>query len=262
MAAPIKNMFQEVKLELHKVLLLNIFLESAIVFLGAHLILSIFSMKLWYSAVLGVVYFGVRFWHESNKFNLKNIEERNPDLKEMLRTAADNQNDDTLMAHALFHEVLEKMRRVSSGTFINMDIIIKRVTVLFVLSIILVSLAFFNINIAKFADPLAKPIGAFTDFINRLGPGELKEEAIDLGDDSLYGVARMADLSAEELNLQINPSLNQIDFSNVEDPDALGNSIKDFPGEAEAVSDASYTAGLEDVADRKTAAEYAQEINK
>lgn len=259
---PISSMFQEVKYELLKVLLLNVFLESAIVFLACHLILSIFSMPLLYSGVVAALYFVLRFWLQSRKFNLKRIEERNPDLREMLRTANDNQDNDTLMAHALFHEVLSKMQGVSSGTFIDMSIVVRRIGALFVLSVILVSLAFFNVNIAKFENPLAKPFGQIGDFVRGLG-GELPEqEEINLDDDGLYGDARMADLSEEELRLQINPSLSQVDFTNVENPDDLQDNIKDFPGAAEAVRDESYAGGLEDVADRKAAAEYSQQVNK
>jgi len=260
MTRPITNMFEEIKYELLKVLLLNVFLESAVVFLGAHLLLSIFSMPLLYSGVVGATYFGLRFWFESKKFNIKRIEDRNPSLKEMLRTANDNQENDTLMAHALFADVLKKMRKVSSGTFINMNIILKRIGTIFVLSIVLVSLAFFNIDIGQFENPLQQPLSKAGQFLKGLTGKELPQEEIDLGDDSLYGDARMADLSQEQLDLQINPSLNQIDFSNLEDPDALGDTIEDFPGQAAAVQDGSYTGGLEDIADRKAAAEYAQQV--
>lgn len=262
MAKPIKNMFEEVKYELLKVLLLNVFLEAAVIFLAAHLVLSIFSMPLIYSGVIAAAYFGYRFYTESVKFNLKHIEERNPHLKEMLRTAADNQEADSLMAHALFAEVLKKMRKVSSGTFINMEIILKRVGAIFVLSIVLVSLAFFNIDIARFDNPLQQPLDRAGQFFRGLTGEELPQEEIDLGDDSLYGEARMADLSQEELDLQINPSLNQVDFTNIEDPDLSSETIEDFPGEAVAVQDESFARGLEDIADRKAAAEYAQQINR
>lgn len=255
---PINSMFAEVKYELLKVVLLNVFLETAVIFLATHLFLSIFSMPLYYSGLVAVLYFSIRFFRQSKQFNLKRIEERNPELKEMLRTANDTQEDDTLMAHALFAEVLQKMRKVSSGTFLSFDIILKRVGAIFILSIILVSLAFFNIDIAKFSNPLEKPLARAGEFIKGLTGQEVSAEGVDLADDGLYGDARSAQLSEDELNLKINPGLNQIDFSNLEDPDALGENIKDFPGEAQAVNDESYAAGLEDVADRKAAAEYAQ----
>ena len=263
MAAPIKKLFEEVRYEVLKIVLLNTFIDAAILFLAAHLIFSVFSMPLAYSGVLAALFFIGQFWRKSAEFNLKNIEKNNPELKEMLRTANDNLDQESLMAEALFQEVITKMRRVSSGTFLDLNKLLKKVGVLFVLSIILVSLAFFNVSIAKFHDPFAAPLAKAGNFFKDLvGEGELPEETITLDEDGLYGKAQMADLGEDELNLQINPSINQIDFSNVEDPDALGDSIEDFPGAAEAVRDESYTEGLEDIADRKTAAQYAQQINK
>jgi hypothetical protein len=262
MAKPITSMFTEVKYELTKILLLNVFFETAIVFLAIHLIFSVFSMSIWYSVIVAIIFFGARFWRGARQFNLKRIEDKNPELREMLRTASDNQGEDNLMAHALFHDVLKKMRKVSSGTFLDMNKLVKRIGVIFVLSVVLVSIAFFNLNVAKFEDPLKVPVNALGDLFRNFRGGELHQEEIDLGDDSLYGEARMADLSAQELQLRINPSLNEIDFSNLEDPDRLGDSIEDYPGEAEAIRDTSYTEGLEDVIDRKTAAEYSQEVKK
>ncbi len=256
----IKSMFDEVQYELLKVLLLNVFLESAILFLVIHLILSIFSMPLLFSGVLAAIYFGARFYFQSRSFDLKRIEEKNPEIREMLRTANDNQESNTLMAQALFTEVLEKMRKVSSGTFINIEMILKRIGAIFVLSILLVGLAFFNIDIAKFDNPLAGSFSAAGNFIDGLRGEAPSQEGVELADDSLYGDPRMATLGDEELNIEIKQGLNQVDFSNLEDPDLSQGNIKDFPGQSEAVADGSFEGGLDDVADRKAAAEYAQQV--
>lgn len=263
MARPINTLFDEVKYELLKILLLSVFLEAAIVFLGTYLVLSLFSMPLWYSGVVAALYFGSRFLYKSRGFDLKRIEERNPHLKEMLRTANDNKNVDSLMSHALFSEVINKMRRVSSGTFLSMEMILRRLAAIVILSVVLVGLAFFNIDIAQFDNPLEGPMNRAGDFFRSVTGADPEPEAIDLSDSSLYGDHRMATLGDEDLQLQINPSLNQIDFSNVQDPDVSEGAIKDFPGsDARAVSGSAYEGGLEDVADRRTAADYAQRIRR
>lgn len=256
----IKSMFDEVQYELLKVLLLNVFLESAILFLVTHLILSIFSMPLIFSGIIAALYFGVRFYLQSRTFDLKKIEEKNPEIREMLRTANDNKENNSLMAQALFTEVLAKMRKVSSGTFINVEMILKRIGAIFILSIVLVGLAFFNIDIAKFDNPLAGPMSAAGDFISGLTGEEPSQEGVELAEDDLYGDARMAQLGNEDLNIEIKQGLNQVDFSNLEDPDTSESNIENFPGQSEAVSDSSFEGGLDDVADRKAAAEYAQQV--
>lgn len=263
MGRPINSLFDEVKYELLKILLLSVFLESAIVFLATYLVLSVFSMPLWYSGVLAAAYFGARFFYKSRGFDLKRIEERNPHLREMLRTAHDNKNVDSLMSHALFSEVINKMRKVSSGTFLSMEMILRRLAAIAILSVVLVSLAFFNINIAQFDNPLEGPLNRAGDLFRSLTGADEMPEAIDLRDSSLYGEHRMADLGNQDLQLQINPSLNQIDFSSIDDPDTSQGAIRDFPGsDARAVAGSAYEGGLEDVQDRRTAADYAQRIRR
>jgi len=256
----IKSMFDEVQYELPNMLLLNVFLESAVLFLLTHLILSVFSMPLIFSGIVAAVFFAVRFYLQSRSFDLKKIEKKNPEIREMLRTANDNKENNSLMAQALFTEVLEKMRKVSSGTFINIEMILKRIGAIFVLSVVLVGLAFFNIDIAKFDNPLAGPMATAGGFIDGLTGEEPSQEGVDLADDDLYGDSRMAELGNEDLNIEIKQGLNQVDFSNLEDPDTSEGNIKDFPGQSEAVSDSSFEGGLDDVADRKAAAEYAQQV--
>lgn len=258
---PIKALFKEVKYELIKILLLNLLLESSILFLGVHLLLNIFGVPIWFSAIITMIFFGIRFYKESEKLSLKKIEERNPELREMLRTAADNQDTESIMAEGLFNDVIKLMRGVSSGTFLDMDLIIKRIAIILVLSLVLVSMAFFNIDFDKFKEPLQSPFIKAADYIKGAFSDETTPEAVLLTDD-LYGEARMADLSNSELDLKINPALNEIDFSNVEDADDLGTNIEDYPGEAVAVAGSANTAHLEDVTDRKTAAEYSQSVKK
>jgi len=263
MVAPISSMFREVKFEMIKVLLLFVILESSILFLASRLIFSIFTMPVWYSAAIAIVYFAVRFWFGLRAFDLKRIENRNPELREMLRTAHDNQSSDSLMAHALFSEVLAKVQRVSGGSILDLGRVLRRVFALFALSLILISIAFFNINISKFDNPLERPMAAVGKWFNDLTGNEAAADgAVDLGDEGLYGDPKMAELSEDQLNLQVNPALNDIDFSTVKDPVLDQESLDQFPGEATAVRDASYTGGLDDATERKTAAEYSQQVKQ
>ncbi len=119
MTNPIRSMFNEVQYELVKIILLNVFLTTVIVFLIVDLISLVFNMPLWYVIVASVVYFIAMMVSEVRKISIRRVEEKNPELREILRTAKDNMGEDSLMAHALFFEVLDKMKRVSSGTFID-----------------------------------------------------------------------------------------------------------------------------------------------
>lgn len=217
---PIRSMFNEVQFELVKLILLNVFLSSIIVFLIADFVALIFSMPIWYVVILSVIYFIITFVMEVRKISVHYVEQKNPELREILRTAKDNMGEDTIMAHALFYEVLEKMKRISSGTFLDFKKLVLKIGAIFVLAIILVSLAFFNVNIAKFEDPLSVPLRAIGGFFGKLTGQDV--QAADKATDDVFGDPSMAKLGNNQLVATVNPSLSSPDFNNI-DPSAPSN---------------------------------------
>ncbi len=224
--AEIKRMFGEVQYELLKIILLNVFLSTVILFLAADLVALVFNMPIWYVIVAALLYFAIVLWSEARKVSVAQVERSNPELKEMLRTAKDNEDGDTLMAHALFHEVLEKMKRVSSGTFLDFRKLMAKLAAVFVLAIVLVSIAFFNVNVGKFDNPFAKPIAAIGGLFGKSAPpgGFDAQQA----QDDVFGDARMAQLGGQNLSATINPSLDSPDFNKVDPANPSGDPLQDL----------------------------------
>ena len=232
----IRHMFSEVQFELVKIILLNVFLSTVIVFLAADLVALMFSMPLWYVIVVSLIYFVVILSSEIRKISVKEVERRNPELKEMLRTAKDNVSDDSLMAQALFLEVLQKMRRVSSGTFIDFKKLMAKLSVIFAFAIVLVSIAFFNVNISQFENPLARPLSLISGFFGN--PGPVEGYQADAATDDLFGEAKMAKLGNDQLAATVNPSLDNPDFNNVDPASPTQDPLSDL-----AEGDAGFNAG-------------------
>lgn len=259
--AAIKLLLDEVRFEMLKVIILNAFLDATILFLGLILLLSVFSISIILPFLLSILFFAgdvYRYWRQ---IDLRYVEERNPDIREILRTAADNQESDTLMAHALFTEVIRKVRNVSSGTFLNFKTLSTKIGAMFLLSIIILSLAFFNVNIQKFENPLSgfgeRVGGIWKDF-----SGKETTQSINLSsEDDIYGEYNLAHLGSQDLGITLEQSLNQVDFNNVENanPQDAGG-LEDYPVEVTAEAGQAFTQSIEDINDRKTAAEYSQEI--
>lgn len=226
--ASIKSMFNEVQYELVKIILLNVFLSTVILFLAADLLALIFNMPIWYVVVLSFVYFLAVFIFEMRKIGVKQVEQSNPELKEMLRTAKDNIEDDSLMAHALFQEVMEKMRHVSSGTFIDFKKLMTKLVAIFALAIVLVSIAFFNVNIAKFDNPLERPLSALSGFFGGGSTEEIPGFNAEDAQDDVFGESRIADLGDDRLTATINPSLDQPDFNNVDPAEPSNDPLQDL----------------------------------
>ena len=261
--AAIKSLLNELTYEMFKVIVLNAFLDGVIFFLALLLVLSVFGMGLTLPALASIIFVVADVWWHARRISLRYIEEKNPDIREMLRTAADNKEDDSLMAHALFDEVISRARRVSSGTFLDFRKLSTKIGALFVLSMVLVSLAFFNVNIQKFENPLAGFGGTLKGYWDGItGQANFSNPGLKEGDDIL-GDPSIAKLGNEQLDITLQQNLNQIDFSNVQsaDPSASGD-LKDYPTGVEAKASEAYTGGLEDITDRKTAADYSQQIRR
>jgi len=222
-------MFNEIRYELVKIILLNVFLSSVILFLLADLVALLFGMPIWYVVVIAGMYFFILLIVELRKVSIRHVEHTNPELKEILRTAKDNMSEDTLMAHALFYEVMEKMKRVSSGTFLDFRKLMFKLGTIFVLAIMLVSMAFLNINIQRFDNPFERPLAAMRGFIGTI-TGEEPSATGDGATDDIYGDPSMAKLGDNQLVATVNPSLSNPDFDNIDPAAPSADPLADIGG--------------------------------
>jgi len=258
---PITSLLHELRFETLKVALLNGFLDATILFLGLVLILSIFSIGIMIPLIVAILFLIFDIWRYMRKVSLRYIEDRNPEVREMLRTAADNKHSDSLMAQALFADVIERMRRISGGTLLDFQKIGLKLAALFLLSLILVSLAFFNIDIQKFQNPLAKFEDKVSDYWNKaFGDANETDANVTDADDSIYGDPSLAKLGDQALDVKLQQNLNQIDFNQVSSADQLASTLDGYPVNTSARASQAYTGGISDVNDRKAAAEYSQQI--
>jgi len=231
MSSPIRGMFNEVQYELVKIILLNVFLSTVILFLIADLVALMFGMPIFYVIIAAVLYFFIMLVIEVRRISIRRVEERNPELREILRTAKDNQNEDTLMAHALFYEVLEKMRRISSGTFLDFKKLMLKLSSIFVLAVVLVSLAFFNINIQRFDNPFEKPFAKVVGFFGGT-TGEVPDASgVQDANDDIFGDPSMAKLGDQQLTATVNPSINNPDFNKVDPANPSSDPLADLGGD-------------------------------
>jgi len=228
---PIKGMFNELQYELVKILLLNVFLSTVILFLIADLIALIFNMPLWYVIAVAATYFIITLVSEIRRISLRHVEQTNPELREMLRTAKDNTAEDSLMAHALFYEVLDKIKRVSSGSFLDFKKLITKIATIFVLAIILVSIAFFNINITRFDNPLEKPLAFITKLVGQITGIQPDTSGVQEASEDIFGDPSMAKLADNQLVATVNPSLDTPDFNNVDPSNPSNGPLADLSGE-------------------------------
>ncbi len=261
-ASSIKSLLAELKLELLKVILLTAFLDATILFLALYLVLSLFGGGVLAPLLLALLSLFLdvrRLWR---RHSYRFIEKRNPELREMLRTAADNKEETSIMAQALFADLFQRVRRLSSGTLLDVKGFVVRLGLIFGLSLLLVTLAFFNVNVQKFENPLAGVNDRLSSYARGFLGGEELENATLQELSDIYGDPSLAKLGSKELAITVSQNLNRIDFTRVEEASPESGDLRNFPARVSVQASEAFTAGLEDVSDRKTAAEYSQEIKR
>src|SRR3989338_3287403 len=226
---PIKKLFKELGSEVYKVIILESLLNTGVFFFASMLILGFLKFNILAPLALSVIFFIASVSYGSKKFQLKVIEDKNPEVKVMLRTARDNINSENLLTLALFNELIEKMKNVSVGYIVDEKKVVTKLIVVGVLAFLSIwvttadlwniDLGFDNFNIFKNRPLMAMP----SIFLNET--------------DSIYGDIRVAKLGNEMLTIQINPTLSDIDLTKVSDAEKRDLNLNNFPVDIGAQSD-------------------------
>ena len=259
-------MFKEVKHEMLKVVLINTFLDSVIVFFLIFFVASLFNIKFFYILIipcfLTLVFFFASMTRRVKKLRLKSMEDANPQVKEMLRTAYDSQEDENIMTHALFEDVKKKLKTASSGNMLESKKIVVRVISAVVVVFLIIFISSINIHLGKIDVPFEK-----LKFMipgknpgEELGAGEITELIFN-ETDVTYGESSIAKLGNEKIDISMNPSMSEIDFDEISEaednelregglPQEIGINPDEFSNQEvldEAEQAANYSQRIKDI---------------
>ncbi|PSG99453.1 MAG: hypothetical protein BRC29_05035 [Nanohaloarchaea archaeon SW_7_43_1] len=150
----VEKLFNRLKREFLKVNFLQACLDSILFFLSANLVLFLFSLRftsagrnLEYLIPLAILIFAFDFYYRSHKYNIEIYEQKNPELRERLRTARDNLESNNIVSQALFDEILNISRSVSSESIIPSKRIIQKMLAIGIISFITVLSGILNFQI-------------------------------------------------------------------------------------------------------------------
>ena len=258
---PINALFNEVKIEMLKVALINTFLDAIMVFFISYLVISFFNIKFLYNlvipSIITFVFFFISFILRVNKLRLKNMEDANPQVKEMLRTAHDNMNEDNIMTMALFEELKGKMKTASSGNLLESKKIITRIVSVVVIVFLIISVSAFNINLKKIDIPFDKLRFMVPGGKNGHAEGNITDLVFN-ETEVVYGDASIAKLGSEKIDLNMNPSMSEIDFNKISEAEQQKLREGNVPQEVGVNPDAFNNQQVLDEAEQ--AANYSQRI--
>lgn len=235
------RIFKELRHEVWKVGFLNAFLNAAIVFFVGNIVCTIIRVSFTYSIIPAFIVFLWSYFGMLRRYTLKRIEEGNPEVAEILRTANDNSKQDNLVVHALFLDLMQRMETVTTGIFIN-----PRSTALKLAAI--GALAFVPLLITNFT-PVIILDNPFDGFNINLGVGSSDSlvplgDVVDAPERDIYGDQDVLQLGNERLDITAGTSQGGIDFTN---PDsASGNAFRynDYPVTVDAEQTTAGTGGV------------------
>lgn len=136
----VEKLLKRFKIEFVKVNLIQASLDSILFFLTSNLILFLFSVQLVGSRQNYLIVGGLTFlffvgdlFYRVRNYHLEIYEEQNPELQEVLRTARDNLDKSSIASQALFDELMDRARSVTSESIIPSQEIIKKIIAIGVL---------------------------------------------------------------------------------------------------------------------------------
>ena len=243
MSKPIIKALGELKRALIEIHALTWFLDTLVVFLVSNLILFLITLPWFYSFIPAVVYGVVHAYHGRRNLTYSFVEEKVPDLKEQLITAADNTDKEYEIVEKLNKDVLEKMKHTMTSYFFSFGKLTRELFLLFVVAFLIIGASAYNVRFLDTHEAIQeiKNYKAFKDY--EIDEALLEFEEGNPEDDDIYGEKSIAELGDEQLQLELNPVKSDADISKIEEPEHR-KFRSTIPTEIAASTDASYEESI------------------
>ncbi|MFB6241632.1 MAG: hypothetical protein ABEJ36_02405 [Candidatus Nanosalina sp.] len=150
----IEKLLKRLKVEFIKVNLIQASLDSILFFLTGNLLLFLINLQIigtrrnyLIMAPISFLFFLGDLAYRIRNYHLEIYEEENPEMQEVLRTARDNIDQSNIASQALFDEVMERARNITSESIIPSKEIIKKIIAIGALSFLTVFSGLVNFHI-------------------------------------------------------------------------------------------------------------------
>ena len=163
----IEDVLKRLKLEFFKINLIQASLDAIILFLALNLSLFLLSIQMiglredyYLLGGISVLFFIADLFYRAKTYDLELYEEKNPELKEILRTARDNIDKSNTVSEALFEEVLNRTRKVTSESIIPSKKIIQKILAIGLLCFLTVGSGLVDFQLRNTTDNLVDQINS------------------------------------------------------------------------------------------------------
>jgi hypothetical protein len=239
---PIAQAIAETRQAVNSIMLFNSIIDALLVLFICSLAAILFHVPWYYALIPFGIYTVVHTRSNLRLANLREVEEKAPELKEQLITVADNLRDTNDIIEELNADVLRKMREIKTASFLSFSRLMREICVMAVLAFVIIGMAANNVYFIDFKETF-KELKELRELQNyAVDESQLGfEEGQNLSD--ILGDKSIAELGAQQLDLEINPILSDVDIGKVNDP--VQREFKEVPPSViEATTDASFEESI------------------
>jgi len=235
---PIAKALREAKTAILRLVILNSFIDTLVVYMLLLLGCTLLTLPRWYALVPALAYSIIHTYGNFKDVNFARIEDKVPELKEQLITVADNLKMENEIIEDLNKEVLKKMKDIRTSYFVDFGKLTREIAVMAVVSFIIIGSAAFNVQFLDLKATIDE-IRDFKPFEEYTINQELLEyeESQNLSD--ILGEKSITELGQQQLDLQINPLKSDVNIGTVHDPEDR-NFREVPPSEIRAAADVSF----------------------
>ncbi len=170
----VEKLLKRLRREFLKVNLMQACLDSILFFLSANIVLFLLDFSLVGNidntaavAFVSIFFFGADFYYRSRNYTLEIYEQKNPELREILRTARDNLNNRNIVSQALFDELMDRSRSVTSESIVPSKKIIQKILAVGALSFLTVVSGIANFQVLEGGGELVNDLGPIDNVLNQ-----------------------------------------------------------------------------------------------
>jgi hypothetical protein len=208
-----KNLIKEINRTLNELILFDVTINAILMFLSIYLFLALFNLYP-ISAILPVaVYFLMATSKKMRTNKMKTVEGKYSELREKLRTAADNVNLENPVINELQEEVMHDIKRVGISSFLNPKNLSYRIFVCVILAFTIVFVSTLHLSFLDLENLLKKAPNLLEKPLGRFGTATSFSD-VNLTED-IYGDKELAVLGNEKINIKIKPANFKVNVKEV-----------------------------------------------
>ena len=224
----IEEAFKELRQAISAVDLIILFFNAIFFFLFSVLLLLLLKLY-WGYAFIPTLSYLLYFGHKkatSNKF--LRTEQTTPQLKEKLRTAADNLDKENEIVSLLHQEVIKDMKNIETTTFLDFRDLSIKATLILGLSFLIVFVAYLNVGLdfPEFSKKIQEPIATLKERVAGQDVPNVNRHVPEGNLSLVLGNKSLALLGKKELIIKLNPLASEINLDEVKDAEKKTSTLQ------------------------------------